>query len=67
MLLTNAKIWVKDRIIEGSLLLDDERGVIQRIFSHSTSANEQNEFKINLKQKLNLFQVIQAMQIRLAY
>ncbi len=52
MLLTNAKIWVKNRIIEGSLLLDDERGVIKRIFSHSAFANEQNEFKINLKRKL---------------
>jgi dihydroorotase len=52
LLLTNAKIWLTNRIMKGSLLLDDERGIIKRIFSHSASANEQNEFKINLKRKL---------------
>ncbi len=52
MLLTNAKIWVTDRIIEGNLLLDDESGVIQSIFKSSSSTNEQNEFKINLRKKL---------------
>jgi len=52
LLLTNAKIWVTDRIIEGNLLLDDESGVVRKIFRSSPSASEQDEFNINLKKKL---------------